>query len=107
MTFAYNTAKQNVSGSSPFYLLHGREAKSTLYTIFSFCLDAASDFTKHVMDISLVMKTNIARRLAKVPTLEAEEKDRLRYNSKHRMFTNLPVDLGWNFTPVQTVSLSE
>ncbi|GFV32556.1 transposon Tf2-6 polyprotein [Trichonephila clavipes] len=38
VTFAYNTAKQETTGFTPFYLLHGREAETTLDTMLPFCL---------------------------------------------------------------------
>ncbi|GFU66073.1 transposon Ty3-I Gag-Pol polyprotein [Trichonephila clavipes] len=37
VTFAYNTAKQETTGFTPFYLLHGREAETTLDTMLPFC----------------------------------------------------------------------
>ncbi|GBN48124.1 Transposon Ty3-I Gag-Pol polyprotein, partial [Araneus ventricosus] len=39
VTFAYNTAKQETTGSTPFYLLHGREAETTLDTMLPVCPD--------------------------------------------------------------------
>ncbi|GFX24649.1 transposon Tf2-9 polyprotein [Trichonephila clavipes] len=36
VTFAYNTAKQETTGFTPFYLLHGREAETTLDTMLPF-----------------------------------------------------------------------
>ncbi|GFV58069.1 hypothetical protein TNCV_2108971 [Trichonephila clavipes] len=37
VTFAYNTAKEETTGFTPFYLLHGREAETTLDTMLPFC----------------------------------------------------------------------
>lgn len=102
VTFAYNTAKQDVTGFTPFYLLHGREAETTLDTLFPFCPEVENDYTKH-----LVVKTEEARQLARLRTLEAQEKDRRRYNSKHRVVSYSPGDLVWVFTPVRKVGLSE
>ncbi|GBM12239.1 Retrovirus-related Pol polyprotein from transposon 412 [Araneus ventricosus] len=38
VTFAYNTAKQETTGFTPFYLLHGREAETTLDTVFPYSI---------------------------------------------------------------------
>ncbi|GFY33229.1 transposon Ty3-I Gag-Pol polyprotein [Trichonephila clavipes] len=37
LTFAYNTAKQETTGFTPFYLLHSGEAEATLDTMLPFC----------------------------------------------------------------------
>ncbi|GFY49446.1 transposon Ty3-I Gag-Pol polyprotein [Trichonephila inaurata madagascariensis] len=42
VTFAYNTAKQETS-YTPFYLLHGREAETTLDTVFPYIADGSED----------------------------------------------------------------
>ncbi|GFW07400.1 transposon Ty3-I Gag-Pol polyprotein [Trichonephila clavipes] len=40
VTFAYNTAKQETTGLTPFYLLHGHEAETTLDTMLPFYYNA-------------------------------------------------------------------
>ncbi|GBN65340.1 hypothetical protein AVEN_100055-1 [Araneus ventricosus] len=42
VTFAYNMARQETTGLTPFYLLYGREAETTLDTIFPYSPDGAT-----------------------------------------------------------------
>lgn len=103
VTFAYNTAKQNTTGFTPFYLLHGREAETTLDTMFPFGPEETeSDYAARV-----VSRAEESRQLARLRTLEAQEKDCRRYNAKHRMVHYKTGDLVWIFTPVRKVGLSE
>ncbi|GFT14164.1 transposon Tf2-6 polyprotein [Trichonephila clavipes] len=62
VTFAYNTAKQETTGFTPFYLLHGREAETTLDTILPFC---PNDFDDN----------NITKIAARAEELRAQDKD--------------------------------
>ncbi|GFS41813.1 transposon Ty3-I Gag-Pol polyprotein [Trichonephila inaurata madagascariensis] len=43
VTFAYNTAKQETMGYTPFYLLHGREAETPLDNVFLYIADESED----------------------------------------------------------------
>ncbi|GFX57523.1 hypothetical protein TNCV_3051731 [Trichonephila clavipes] len=103
VTFAYNTAKQETTGFTPFYLLHGREAETTLDTMLPFCLNDFDDnnITK------IAARAEESRQLARVHTLRAQDKDRRRYDSKHQMVSYAPGDLVWVYTPVRKVGLSE
>ena len=60
------------------------------------------DYVNH-----LINKAEESRQLARVRTLKAQQKDRRRYDSKHRMVTYEPGDLVWIFTPVRKIGLSE
>lgn len=103
VTFAYNTAKQDTTGFTPFFLVHGREAETTMDTLFPFQPDdVEADYVKQ-----LITRTEEARQLARIRTLDAQDKDRTRYNAKHRPVTYKPGDLVWIFTPVRKVGLSE
>ncbi|GFX08077.1 retrovirus-related Pol polyprotein from transposon 412 [Trichonephila clavipes] len=103
VTFAYNTAKQETTGFTPFYLLHGREAETTLDTMLPFCPNDFDDsnITK------IAARAEESRQLARVHTLRAQDKDRRRYDSKHQMVSYAPGDLVWVYTPVRKVGLSE
>lgn len=103
VTFAYNTARQNTTDFSPFFLLHGREAETTLDTMFP-CVDSKEE-NDYVGD--LITKAEEARQLARIRTLKAQAKDSHRYDSRHRMVTYKPGDLVWVFIPVRKVGLSE
>ncbi|GFV66162.1 retrovirus-related Pol polyprotein from transposon 17.6 [Trichonephila clavipes] len=89
VTFAYNTAKQETTGFTPFYLLHGREAETTLDTILPFC---PNDFDDNNIT-KIAARAEESRQLARVHTLRAQDKDRRRYDSKHQMVSYAPGDL--------------
>ncbi|GFU81375.1 retrovirus-related Pol polyprotein from transposon opus [Trichonephila clavipes] len=103
VTFAYNTAKQETTGFTPFYLLHGREAETTLDTMLPFC---PNDFDDNNIT-KIAARAEESRQLARVHTLRAQDKDRRRYDSKHQMVSYAPGDLVWIYTPVRKVGLSE
>ncbi|XP_055944510.1 uncharacterized protein LOC129975469 [Argiope bruennichi] len=91
VTFAYNTAKQDTTGFTPFYLLHGREAETPLGTMFPLCpheFSQEDDYVSH-----LINKAEESRQLARARTVEAQKKDRRHYDSKHRMVAYEPGDL--------------
>ncbi|GFX35683.1 hypothetical protein TNCV_744761 [Trichonephila clavipes] len=97
VTFAYNTAKQETTGFTPFYLLHGREAETTLDTMLPFC---PNDFDDNNIT-KIVARAKESRQLARVHTLRAQDKGRRRYDSKHQMVSYAPGDLVWIYTPVR------
>ncbi|GFW17887.1 transposon Ty3-I Gag-Pol polyprotein [Trichonephila clavipes] len=94
--FAYNTAKQETTGFTPFYLLHGREAETTLDTMLPFC---PNDFDDNNIT-KIAARAEESRQLARVHTLRAQDKDRRRYDSKHQMVSYAPGDLVWVYAPV-------
>ncbi|GFU53224.1 retrovirus-related Pol polyprotein from transposon 412 [Trichonephila clavipes] len=89
VTFAYNTAKQETTGFTPFYLLHGREAETTLDTMLPFC---PNDFDDNNIT-KIAARAEESRQLARVHTLRAQDKDRRRYDSKHQMVSYASGDL--------------
>ncbi|GFV37536.1 retrovirus-related Pol polyprotein from transposon 412 [Trichonephila clavipes] len=103
VTFAYNTAKQETTGFTPFYLLHGREAETTLDTMLPFC---PNDFDDNNIT-KIAARAEESRQLARVHTLRAQDKDRRRYDSKHQMVSYAPRDLVWIYTPVPIAELAE
>lgn len=103
VTFAYNTAKQETTGFTPSYLLHGREAETTLDTMLPFCPnDTDGDYISKI-----IARAEESRQLARVQTLKSQDKDRRCCDSKHRMVSYAPGDLVWIYTPVRKVGLSE
>ncbi|GFX60445.1 transposon Tf2-11 polyprotein [Trichonephila clavipes] len=80
VTFAYNTAKQETTGFTPFYLLHGREAETTLDTMLPFC---PNDFDDNNIT-KIAARAEESRQLARVHTLRAQDKDRRRYDGLPR-----------------------
>ncbi|GFW28552.1 transposon Ty3-I Gag-Pol polyprotein [Trichonephila clavipes] len=104
VTFAYNTAKQerHTTGFTPFYLLHFREAETTLDTRLLFC---TNDFDDNNIT-KIAARAEESRQLARVHTLRAQDKDRQRYDSKHQMVSYAPGDLVWAYTPVRKVAVN-
>ncbi|UYV66538.1 hypothetical protein LAZ67_4002004, partial [Cordylochernes scorpioides] len=62
----------------------------------------AEDYVGH-----LVTNAEDARMLARLNILQAQSKDKERYDKKHQEVTYKEGDLVWVFTPVRTVGLSE
>lgn len=103
VTFAYNTAKQETTGFTPFFLIYGREAETTLDTVFPFKIDGPSD---DFVD-RLVTQAEESRQLARIRTLQAQHRDKTRYDATHRDVSYSIGELVWVFTPVRKVGLSE
>ncbi|GFX33751.1 hypothetical protein TNCV_3961601 [Trichonephila clavipes] len=70
VTFAYNTAKQETTGFTPFYLLHGREAETTLDTMLPFC---PNDFDDNNIT-KIAARAEESRQLARVHTLSSRQR---------------------------------
>ncbi|UYV79893.1 hypothetical protein LAZ67_18000997, partial [Cordylochernes scorpioides] len=103
VTFAYNTAKQETTGFSPFYLVHGRDVETPLDTILTYREEAnLEDYVE-----SLVTNAEDARQLARLNILKAQEKDKSRYDKSHRPVQYRTEDLVWVYTPVRKQGLSE
>ncbi|UYV79514.1 hypothetical protein LAZ67_17002951, partial [Cordylochernes scorpioides] len=103
VTFAYNTAKQETTGFSPFFLVHGREAETTLDTLLPYQdNDDVGDYVQH-----LITTAEEARNLAQLHLYRGQEKDRKYYDRKHRPVDYNVGDLVWLFIPVRKVGLSE
>ncbi|UYV64788.1 K02A2.6-like [Cordylochernes scorpioides] len=103
VTFAYNTAKQETTGFSPFFLVHGREAETTLDSLLPYHdNDDLGDYVQH-----LITTAEEARNLAQLHLYRGQEKDRKYYDRKHRPVDYNVGDLVWLFIPVRQVGLSE
>ncbi|UYV68065.1 hypothetical protein LAZ67_5002947, partial [Cordylochernes scorpioides] len=103
VTFAYNTAKQETTGFSPFFLVYGREAETTLDSLLPYHdNDNVGDYVQH-----LITTAEEARHLAQLHLYRGQEKDRVYYDRKHRPVDYNVGDLVWLFIPVRKVGLSE
>ncbi|UYV84664.1 K02A2.6-like, partial [Cordylochernes scorpioides] len=94
VTFAYNTAKQESTGFTPFFLVHGREAETPLNVLFPKLLPEDDDFIQ-----TLGARAEEARKLA--------HSNKHRYDAHHRNIIYQPGDLVWIFIPVRKVGYSE
>ncbi|GBM05061.1 hypothetical protein AVEN_211819-1, partial [Araneus ventricosus] len=74
----------------------------TLADMLSIPDGATQDFLQRLLN-----QTEESRQLARLRTLEAQQKDRRIYDAKHRPVNYNPGDLVWIFTPVRKVGLSE
>ncbi|UYV80275.1 hypothetical protein LAZ67_18002262, partial [Cordylochernes scorpioides] len=103
VTFAYNTAKQESTGFSPFYLVHGREAETPLDLLFpKFPSEDEDDFIQ-----TLGSRAEEARQLARIHTMRSQGGNKLRYDAHHRNIIYQPGVLVWIYIPVRKVGLSE
>ncbi|GBL61171.1 Transposon Ty3-I Gag-Pol polyprotein, partial [Araneus ventricosus] len=103
VTFAYNSAKQDTTGFSPFFLVHGRDIATPLDVILPH--DTENHADNYVQQ--LITRAEEARQLAKLHILDAQAVDKRRYDERHRPVNYNVGDLVWVFTPVRKVGLSE
>ncbi|UYV76060.1 hypothetical protein LAZ67_13002356, partial [Cordylochernes scorpioides] len=103
VTFAYNTAKQEATGFTPFFLVHGREAETPLDALFPY--PETTDSDEYIQELET--KAEEARQIARFHILKAQDVNKTNYDSKHRRVTYHPGDLVWIYTPVRRVGLCE
>ncbi|UYV66261.1 hypothetical protein LAZ67_4001049 [Cordylochernes scorpioides] len=103
ITFAYNTARQESTGFTPFFLVHGREAETTLDTIFPY--SSASEGEEFIQLV--VSRAEEARQIARHHIFRAQETNKLNYDARHKGKVYQPGDLMWIFTPIRRVGLHE
>lgn len=101
ITYAFNTAKHETTGYSPFFLLYARPPRHTLDTIFSF---STHDDLTIAETLCLAEE---ARRLARIRTLASQERSKARYDRHHRDVTYSPGDLVWLWCPVRKRGLCQ
>ncbi|UYV77021.1 hypothetical protein LAZ67_14002906 [Cordylochernes scorpioides] len=103
VTFAYNTAKQEATGYTPFFLVHAREAETYIDAVLPYLPDEISN--DYVGE--LVTRAEEARQLSRSRLLQSQAKDRRLYDQKHTVVYYQKDDLVWVFTPIRKVGLSE
>ncbi|GBO16575.1 hypothetical protein AVEN_16934-1 [Araneus ventricosus] len=104
VTFAYNSAKQNSTGFSPFFLIYGRNITTPLDVILPHNNDQDHD-DSYVQ--KLVTRSEEARQLANIHIKDAQPSDKRRYDARHRSVSCKIGDLVWVYTPIRKVGLSE
>ncbi|UYV74973.1 hypothetical protein LAZ67_12001943 [Cordylochernes scorpioides] len=102
VTFSYNTTKQESTGFTLFFLLHGREAETPLDVLFPKLLPKDDDFIQ-----TLGARAEEARKLARIHSMRSQDSNKQRYDAHHRNILYQPGDLVWIFIPVRKVGYSE
>ncbi|UYV61070.1 K02A2.6-like, partial [Cordylochernes scorpioides] len=77
VTFAYNTAKQESTGFTPFFLVHGREAETPLDVLFPKLLPEDDDFIQ-----TLGARAEEARKLARIHSMRSQGSNNSSSSSK-------------------------
>ncbi|UYV72451.1 hypothetical protein LAZ67_9003197 [Cordylochernes scorpioides] len=103
ITFAYNTAKQESTGFTPFFLIHGREAETTLDTIFPY--SSSPEGEEFIQNLGT--RAEEARQIARHHIFKAQETNKTNYDARHTGKIYNPGDLVWIFIPIRRVGFSE
>ncbi|UYV72084.1 hypothetical protein LAZ67_9001766 [Cordylochernes scorpioides] len=97
ITFAYNTAEQKSTGFTPFFLIHGREAETTLDTIFPY--SSSSEGEEFIQNLGT--RAEEARQIARHHIFKAQETNKTNYDARHTGKIYEPGDLVWIFISIQ------
>ncbi|GBM58444.1 hypothetical protein AVEN_269134-1 [Araneus ventricosus] len=103
VTYAYNSAKQDTTGFSPLFLVHGSDIETPLDVILPH--DKENHAVSYVQQ--LITRAEEVRQLAKLHILDAQAADKRRYDERHRPVNYHFGDFVWVFTSVRKVGLSE
>lgn len=102
VVFAYNTAVQETTKMTPFKLVHGRDATTTLDAMLPNVTD------ENNLDVAAYLqRTEEARQLARLRIRDQQRTDARRYNLRRREVKYKPGDRVWVWTPVRRRGLSE
>ncbi|KAK8787335.1 hypothetical protein V5799_022885 [Amblyomma americanum] len=100
--FAYNTAVQETTQMTPFRLVHGREATTTLDAMLPNVTEE-----ENVDVAAYFQRAEKARRLARLQIKDKQRYDTRRYNLRRRNAEYKPGDQVWVWTPIRRRRLSE
>ncbi|UYV71905.1 hypothetical protein LAZ67_9001013 [Cordylochernes scorpioides] len=103
ITFAYNTAKQESTGFTPFFLIHGWEAETTLDAIFPY--SSSPEGEEFIQNLGT--RAEEARQIARHHIFKAQETNKTNYDARHTGKIYEPEDLVWIFIPIRRVGFSE
>lgn len=101
VTYAFNTAKHETTGYSPFFLLYARPPRHTIDTVFPFGTHENSTVAE------TLCLAEEARRIARLRTLASQDRSKARYDDRHRTVTYHPGDLVWLWTPARKRGLCQ
>lgn len=101
VTYAFNTARHETTGYSPFYLLYVRPPRYTLDTVLPY-------FSHDNESINEILcRAEEARRLARLRTLASQDRSKIRYDGCHRHVYFDPGDLVLLWTPLRQRGLCQ
>lgn len=103
ITFAYNSSRHDTTGFTPFYLLFGREPPLMIDSLLPLQPDAS--LTAFASDA--VSRAEDARQLARLRTLDSQQRQCTRYDSSHQHVSFSPGDLVLLWTPQRHVGLAD
>ncbi|KAK8779773.1 hypothetical protein V5799_018887 [Amblyomma americanum] len=102
VVFAYNTAVQETTQMTPFRLVHGRDATTTLDAMLPNVTEE-----ENVDVAAYLQRAEEARRLARLRIKDQQRSDARRYNLRRRNAEYKPGDQVWVWTPIRRRGLSE
>ena len=105
VTFAYNSAVQESTGYSPFFLLYGREPTTTLETILDYPEAEKENYDEYVQRKAEVASE--ARRIAVETMRKRGERMKEKFDLNHRDTTYTIGDLVAIHFPIRKVGRSE
>jgi hypothetical protein len=100
VAFAYNTSRQDTTKVSPFMLVYGRDP--ILPSDASLHLPTENPNVIEIRERALNVRSNAIDNIR-----EKQQKDKTRYDTKHRRVEYLPGDQVKVFTPIKKVGKSE
>lgn len=101
VTYAFNTAKHEVTGYTPFFLLYARHPQTFLDTILPFSTNENASVAQ------TLCRAEEARRLARLRTLSSHARAKDRYDARHLPVTFAKGDFVWLWTPVRKKGLCQ
>lgn len=101
VTYAFNTARHETTGYSPFFLLYARPPRYTLDTMFPYFAHDNDSITK------VLCRAEEARRIARLRTLASQDRSKIRYDGRRLHVYFDPGDLVWLWTPLRKRGLCQ
>lgn len=101
VTYAYNTAKHEITGYAPFFLLYVRAPRTFLDSILPFSPH------HHLSLAQTLCRAEEARRLSRIRTLSSQARTKARYDDRHPPVAFTPGEQVWLWTPVRKKGLHQ